>query len=519
MLAPVREDPCFSGVFPTTDQALAVASPDHTFLTNVDAVGSILYHVNRATGQDDPIRDGSVNNPWRTIPYALGRLQPLAQVQVGQGIVVHAGVYPEPITTPMDGSPNQPFWLVAAPDENVVLQCPANTALPQPDGSNVAQGVMLRVNHRYWLIEDLELDGGLDTQVNGQTVHAPRWIRGIVIDGSNLGNPVGPDPFQHVVVHNVRIHDVGGSYAIGLVGAKHATVQHCTILNNRRYVNDQGNNQRWDCHGINVLEGSEVVLLSHNTLSGNSGDSVQVAHSQDRGLPVANRTVPAPRQIAIRENRCWADDENAIDLKSCDQVTVANNEFFNYSPNHDITDGTPIVVHYDAHNILIEHNHIANTTIAISVNDADQANWGETLGPIVIRRNSIAEVVPNARGRSHGIYAAQLTGGLEIYENRFHNIRGNAITLNAEGPGAPVLDAWIINNLFVNAASVPNASGINFFRQASPAGPVLTNLRSDCNLFQNASLVLNNNLVPLATWQGWVMTAIRRCSRRPRKRD
>jgi hypothetical protein len=250
-----------------------------------------------------------------------------------------------------------------------------------------------------------------------------------------------------------------------------------------------------DSHGVTVLPNSERVLVKGNQSWRNSGDSIQCMGQEDGDNP-GN----PPLNITIEENRYYEDRENAVDLKTCRNVTVRNNKFYGYRPASTDSGGSAIVVHSNAGGILFEGNRIWDSGMAASIGGSQP---GATVGAIVFRRNLIFDMTTHLNGAGAGIRAARVERAItvhtpngqivtvqptiRIYHNTFHNIPSYAIRLGDEGVAR---NAVVVNNIVLNAGRALDVVTAN-----------TTPLQSDRNVYWYAPLRINGSTTTLASWQ------------------
>jgi predicted phosphodiesterase len=121
--------------------------PDLGFL---DKTPTKILHVSAPPQGSDIHGDGSSSKPFATIAHALGQLQSPQGNRKADAVYVHAGQYRERLTTPSDGLPDKPFWLMAAPGEKVLIE--------GDSGDKDPRTAFIKINKRYWVIAGFEID-------------------------------------------------------------------------------------------------------------------------------------------------------------------------------------------------------------------------------------------------------------------------------------------------------------------------------------------------------------------------
>ena len=97
---------------------------------SADSISEQTYWIDATNGIDDPSRTGQIDQPWKSITWAMNNVPYDIQ---SANIVVRGGVYAPAVLyigeeRGGDASASSPFNLIAFPDENVML-----------DGANVAE--------------------------------------------------------------------------------------------------------------------------------------------------------------------------------------------------------------------------------------------------------------------------------------------------------------------------------------------------------------------------------------------
>lgn len=399
----------------TKDKIGAQASADIKFADlSPPQSGSSVFHVDPNGADDisgnaddgsDTSNPGTRDRPWKTIKKAAGTLK------AGQVAYVHGGTYHERVITGNSGTATAPIWLLEAPGESAVIK-----------GNGTAGDPFIRVTRSYWIVDGFEIDAG-DSQN-----HAIRFQT----DSTQGFNA------HHAVVRNVKVHNGRGPAAVSFQGASDAA-----LLNSEVYDYRFDNN---DSHGVLITGTSRRVLVQGNHSWATDGDGVQCQ-------PTSGLTPPS--DVTIEGNRFHEHRENAVDVKTCNFVSIRANKMYGYRPSpvpcpgNCAPDGVAIVVHENAAGILIERNRVWNSGRAASIG----AGNGR-LGAIVFRRNLVFDMATGSGlstdqiGPGSGVRIS-FTPDAEIYHNTFYNLRGTAIALGDNSGSVERAD--VINNIVQQA--------------------------------------------------------------------
>lgn len=377
------------------------------------------------TGSDTA--NGAQATPFKTINRAMNAVNP------GERVVVLAGTYREQLlidSTRAAGTTARPIMLQGVDKPRILA--PGTQAL----------AVVSRAN---WIIDGFDFDA------------ENKVIPGLVYMGDTAG----------CVLRNNLIH---GGQRSGVV--VHAGGNNILIENNQIYgwwhdVND--------AHGIIILWTAHHVTVRNNKISGNSGDSVQCEGPEPYGI-----TDPPGDNLMIEGNEFTNNKENAVDIKTCTNVTVRNNWA------HDFTTlgGAAFVVHMSAANVLIENNLVENTGRFLSLG-------GNRSGPmpanVIVRKNKIRTVY--ATNGMTGIALQVANADRPIIEgNTFINIGAISVSVG-DGTGGPT-DGMILRN---NILTGPRAVRVG----AQAPGFVSRN-----NLIDSASVIgVTTGNVSVTQWQ------------------
>jgi hypothetical protein len=408
------------------DQIGAQAQPDLGFLSRTPTK---TYHVAKNGSDTNP---GTRELPWRTISKAATTLGP------GQAAYVHTGTYYERVTTTNPGTSSTPIWLMEAPGENAVIR-----------GTGSSGGPFVRITQPYWIVDGFEIDAG------GSFAHAVRF------DGTN-----------HAVARNIDAHGGIGNAAIVFYKSQDAALLASKV---HEYTWTEPDGSPKDSHGVAVYRDSKRILVKSNDSWGHSGDDLQCV--DEDGVSSADD----PVDITIEGNRYGNTHpdlnktprprtrENAVDIKTCRNVTVRGNKMFGFRPAGTAPGGAALVAHMNADRVLVEKNRFWDNGIAASL--GSQQNC--CLGSVVFRRNLIFESTTQSGGTGGGIRVGPARA-IEIYHVTFDNVPAYAIRLGDDGR---VDRAVVINNIVRNAGQALQVYA-----------PNVPNLTSDRNLFWNAPL-------------------------------
>jgi hypothetical protein len=420
----------------------AQARPDISYLGAVTA--SCTHHV--ATTGSDANAGTSLAAAWRTIGKALNTLS------AGQTGCVHAGTYREDYNgAANNGSASAPITVKGAPGE------------ARPVIVATADDPVFSISRGYWVVD------GFEVNKNNTDDHAVR------VAGGN-----------HVTVRNVVVHDGRGPAGISIYGgSSDVYLDNNEVYNFHRTINGL----RADAHGVAILRDVTRVLVRGSRLHHNGGDGVQCQGVNDDGTP--SPSTADSSDVTLEDNRIYSNIENAIDVKSCQRVSIrgsvspdnpgsaANNKLFSYRPTNRAADmpgnhsgGGAIVLHYYARKLLIESTRIWDACEGVGVGRQDYP----PVQDLIIRRSLFFGLVgPSVGGsdcKGHGVRITNARN-VDLYHNTFDGIPDRAIRLGADNGGAYVSDNFDVwNNLISNAAV-----WIDLHR------PKVTNFESARNLF------------------------------------
>ncbi|WP_224368496.1 right-handed parallel beta-helix repeat-containing protein [Hyalangium versicolor] len=348
-----------------------------------------IFHV-AVTGSDG--NAGTAASPWRTINYAATRLR------AGEAAYVHAGTYSERVViSSNDGTASAPIQLLGAPNES----------RPVIRGGDSKSGAMIRITRSYWVIS------GFDIQTAGSQTYGVRFdgAHSVVVRGTEVSGGTGP---AAVVFHN-------GATDIG-------------FLQNKVHDYTFGSN---DSHGLLVLPDTARILIQGNESWGNGGDAFQC-----QGTDTASGTA-LPIDVTVENNRFHEDHENAVDIKTCDRVTVRGNKFYGYRPVPTAPQGDAMVVHCSARRILVEGNRLWNNGRGLAIGGTQILS--EPVTDVIIRRNLFFDNTTSGGGKGEGLNVGT-SRRVRVHHNTFFNIPVSAIRV-AEGENGPPENTELYNNV------------------------------------------------------------------------
>jgi nitrous oxidase accessory protein NosD len=372
---------------------------------------------------------GTRQKPLRTISKALTLVGP------GEIVRVQAGTYTEKLeldTRVKAGTAAAPITLSGEGNPKLV---------PTSSG-----WFMVHVQRPHWRIEGFELD------VRGQRQVA------VTFSGDTEGT---------VLANNHLHHGAFGSGISTDSGARGVTIQDNHIHHFARGSDDS--------HGVVIAPTSRDITVRGNDIHDNSGDSVQCL-----GPEGFSNNAPA-RGVLIEDNRMYNNRENAVDIKTCHDVTVRGNRMHGFAKSS-TSRGEALVVHYSAKNILVEDNDISNASLGVAVG-------GNRVGApptnVSIRRNRI-----------HGLKtpegsAIRIENGsdVRVLHNTLSGTDGFGLVLG-HGTGGDSSNVVVRNNLIAT-------------RNAVNLGPHAPGLRMESNVYlPGAGFATGSFFVPVVSWVG-----------------
>jgi nitrous oxidase accessory protein NosD len=305
---------------------------------------------------------------------------------------------------------------------------------------------MARVQRPHWRIEGFEFD------VRGQRQVA------VTFSGDTQGTVLAGNELHH------------GTFGSGI--STDSGARGVTIEDNHIHHFAQGSS---DSHGVVIAPSSRDITVRGNNIHDNSGDSVQCL-----GPEGFSSNAPA-RGVLIEDNHLHTNRENAVDIKTCHDVTVRGNRMHGFARSS-TSRGEALVVHYSAKNVVVEDNDISDAGLGVSVG-------GNRVGPpptnVSVRRNRI-----------HGLRTPEGSGiriengvDVRVLHNTLTGTQGFALVVG-HGTGGDSANVLVRNNLFAT-------------RNAVNLGPHAPGLVMQSNRYlPGAGFATGDFFVPTTTWVG-----------------
>lgn len=289
--------------------ALPTASP--TPSPPVPTQPSLVRYVS-PSGNDDNL--GTLDAPWRTLSYALGR------VYAGQVLFVRGGTYRERIDhVPLhDGTPTKPITVLAYPGENPVLV--GNVSLRRPV---------------YWLVDNLDVHGDPSAANRSSFMvkvvggHAWTWENSefagtvgranVMITGFGIGEPSG-FAFSGNCLHGLPNQPMGSTnlFLGSMFTGARGVVERNAIFNSEGQPNVRiGSGAGAPSHvtlrqntiyggslAIDVRGHPRHVKISRNIVGGGSAPAmIRFSRGEPRGTKVTSNVAVQTNQLLRPEVR------------------------------------------------------------------------------------------------------------------------------------------------------------------------------------------------------------------------
>ncbi|WP_341870932.1 right-handed parallel beta-helix repeat-containing protein, partial [Corallococcus llansteffanensis] len=334
--------------------------------------------------------EGSAAAPLRTIAMAVGKAGP------GDRIRVLAGTYAERVVLGENTRPG-------TPEAKITLQGEGRPKLTPGSGS----GALVQVRQPNWVLDGFDLD------VQAQPIF------GVTFEGD----------VQGTLLANSELHDgTGGAGVTTFNNARGPTLENNNI---HGFVRTTGNQ---DSHGIVVQSGSFDVTVRNNDIHDNSGDSVQCLG------PEGVSNLPPAKGLLVENNHLFGNRENAVDIKTCQDVTIRNNRMHHFQKSATAT-GEALVIHYSANNVVVEDNELYDASKGISVGGNHE---GPVPQGIVVRRNRVHDITDAGGGEGTGI-RLENSQGTVVANNTI--TRAKTAIILGHGTGGPTQGLRVANNI------------------------------------------------------------------------
>ena len=445
--------------------------PDVAFLASVSGCTRYVHK------NGDDTTGMSLQTAWRTIAKAMRSLQ------AGQTACVSNDVYDEgPLVAANSGTAQQPIAIKAAPNASPIIRATNDQTLFdfQADGGNPA-----RASIGYWVVEGFDID---------KQRHDGASVR---VEGDAAGEA------HHIVIRGNRIHDgKGGAAVLVRNRATNVLIDNNHVYGHHRftlYLNYRQPNQkllradytynkpnplpsgqtygRYDAHGVSIESDTDTsrrnnpsvqrIGVTNNKLYNNGGDGVQCIGADDSG----NVEYAADASdIDLLDNRIENNAENAVDIKSCQFVSIrgsvspdrmgpaADNKLLHFRPTDPSTDlpgnnsgGGAVVIHINARFIEIENTRIWDACEGIAVGvERTQVH------DLVIRRTLLFDILRGGQCPATGSAGTgiRLTNAshVDLYHLTLDNLGSRAVMVGSDNTGPGILrDVDVFNTIVSNA--------------------------------------------------------------------
>ncbi|MFW6116111.1 MAG: right-handed parallel beta-helix repeat-containing protein [bacterium] len=388
---------------------------------------------------------GSIDKPWKTLKYALLRLQP------GQVLLIRGGTYELEglaLTEQNSGRADAPIMVKAYPSEEVLVQ---DSRPIRFDGAN------------WWIIDGLRFNRfghirfGLHENLGYERTVAAEHI---IIRNCEFANgeesALSINYGRDILIENNHFHHVRPGQPFSKLEREANAVQ-------LRYIADR-------------------IVIKNNRFEDIGSDGVHVGtQSYLPGSDIG--------EVEIIGNVFWVNrpylgilgniGENGIDVKKCrGPVVISENEIHGFRPTVPEQDasgakGDGLIIHGEAYNVLVDRNLFYDNTAHLNVAKGDGA------GPrnIIIRNNILRESVSSDNpGYTVEGSALQVrfASGIYVYHNTFVDNHRYLVT-------ADTTDAVFKNNIVLGGRAQLDGNHIDWEADYNAwsqlAGPVPATLQ------------------------------------------
>jgi copper-binding protein NosD len=377
--------------------------------------------------------NGTAASPWRNIAQAMASLNPREVAYIHDDPNLSLDYKESNLRPGKDGTGAESrIRLMAAPGEQPWIgKSTATNSSTQP---------IFHLDRPWWLVHGLNLDGS-----------------GIALQTAvvRIGSSTAPGQAHHIVLRRLTSRNtVVPKAIIEFDGAQNSALLDSIdppgtanpagfgqpLDTNGRPTNipQAGSGDFTDHHAITAKNGADKILIRNNESYGHNGDSFQCGEESSTARPVTSN-------ITIENNRFHQDEENAVDLKACQGVTVRNNKMYGYRParpyeveeagktvvSSRAPQGDAIVAHSaesgrSADRLLIELNRFWDNSRGINISSV--------VPTVVVRRNLIFNASTAFCGIGAGMDIRAQNG--EVYHNGLDNLKPPPPT-STPGPCGP----------------------------------------------------------------------------------
>ena len=392
--------------------------------------------------------DGSSLHPWRTLTYAVSKLQP------GSTLYARGGTYAETLTVWRAGSASLPITIAAYPQEHPVIDA-ATVAVPSWWG-------LLQVYGNYVTVSGFELrninvdgHGGL-----GGTAVVQGGV-GVMVYGSN-------DTIASMNVHDTWAQ---GVFVQGDAGLVEDTVVHDVALSNCRAAG------RANCIPASTVSSGWPSCVS---IASNFG-SGRITH----GGTIARTTV----------YNCWGE---GISTWLSDGVTIEDNTTYdNWAENLYVDNAT---------NTLVQRNLVYNTPgnlvgkkAGFALADEYTTSSSSQANPLSSHNVVIDNLLYNASFSAYGWTLVTGSGLVDdvIANNTIVDTDPTTVAFSTGGPADHVVNSGstIANNIVIGTAKVATATGLAFSNNLWTAQPAAGASAGDVTAANAAAVIAQNGTI------------------------
>ncbi len=374
---------------------------DHIQRTQAFSKDSVYYLDSDHPNAEDRAGYGNLEQPWKTLDFALVQLEPGDTLMVRQGTYRNERIT---LTGQNSGQPEAPITVTAYPGETVIL----------------TQGQPLNFQGARWWV----LDGLIFDRPQAQAVQLGQH--------QALGH-TETVPAEHITIRNCEFR-LGERPAIVTHYANHIRLENNYFHHLRPGIpfrDEEGEQIGFEMSAVAVRYKAQDIVIRGNRFEDIGSDGVQLG-SKSR---VAGSQI---EEIQIVGNEFWVNrpytgilgnvSENGVDVKKVSQVVIADNIIHGFRPTTPEQDasgsnGAGIVLHNDAEAIVVERNLLYDNTIHLTI---AKGQTGTSDGPrhTIVRNNIFKEArASNLSGRWEGGYALRIAkvSSVEVYQNTFYD--------------------------------------------------------------------------------------------------